>query len=235
MQRLVEPELALVDQHHRRHAGDRLGHRIDAVDAVEVGLARAGEAVDARRRSPSARPGRGRARRPCWRPCAHRRSRTSRVTLGQASGACAQAGSAAARCRAERRGAGEPLAAGEAGVRFEQVHRHFLRLPPLSGARRERQLIAFAARVNPLASARCRYAYKTHAQRDLDPHRPRRAAAGDPFGDSVSRLGQLDRPADRGRLGVGLGALSRSNHGRNFCLVVFVIACLRLMLGGGII
>jgi hypothetical protein len=35
--------------------------------------------------------------------------------------------------------------------------------------------------------------------------------------------------------GAGLGALSRSNHGRNFCLVVFVIACLRLMLGGGII
>ena len=34
--------------------------------------------------------------------------------------------------------------------------------------------------------------------------------------------------------GAGIGALSRSNHGRNFCLVVFVIACLRLMLGGGI-
>ena len=36
-------------------------------------------------------------------------------------------------------------------------------------------------------------------------------------------------------VGVGIGALSRSNHGRNFCLVVFVIACVRLMLGGGII
>ena len=36
-------------------------------------------------------------------------------------------------------------------------------------------------------------------------------------------------------LGIGIGALSRSNHGRNFCLVVFVVACLRLMLGGGII
>ena len=36
-------------------------------------------------------------------------------------------------------------------------------------------------------------------------------------------------------LGIGLGALSRSKGGRNFCLVVFVIACLRLMLGGGII
>ena len=35
--------------------------------------------------------------------------------------------------------------------------------------------------------------------------------------------------------GAGIGALSRSNHGRNFCLVVFVVACLRLMLGGGII
>jgi len=36
-------------------------------------------------------------------------------------------------------------------------------------------------------------------------------------------------------VGVGLGALSRSNSGRNFCLVVFVIAIVRLMLGGGII
>ena len=36
-------------------------------------------------------------------------------------------------------------------------------------------------------------------------------------------------------IGAGIGALSRSNHGRNFCLVVFVIASLRLMLGGGII
>ena len=36
-------------------------------------------------------------------------------------------------------------------------------------------------------------------------------------------------------LGAGIGALSRSNHGRNFCLVVLVIAVLRLMLGGGIV
>jgi hypothetical protein len=36
-------------------------------------------------------------------------------------------------------------------------------------------------------------------------------------------------------VGIGLGALSRSNHGRNFCLVCSSIACLRLMLGGGII
>ena len=36
-------------------------------------------------------------------------------------------------------------------------------------------------------------------------------------------------------VGAGLGALSRSNHGRNFCLIVFVLACLRLILGGGII
>jgi hypothetical protein len=35
-------------------------------------------------------------------------------------------------------------------------------------------------------------------------------------------------------LGIGLGALSRHTGGRNFCLVVFVIAVLRLMLGGGI-
>ena len=36
-------------------------------------------------------------------------------------------------------------------------------------------------------------------------------------------------------VGVGIGALSRSNHGRNFCLIVFAIACVRLSLGGGII
>ena len=36
-------------------------------------------------------------------------------------------------------------------------------------------------------------------------------------------------------VGIGLGALSRSNHGRNFCLIVFAIAVVRLMLGGGII
>jgi len=36
-------------------------------------------------------------------------------------------------------------------------------------------------------------------------------------------------------VGIGLGALSSSNHGRNFCLVVFVIAVLRLMVGGGLI
>ena len=36
-------------------------------------------------------------------------------------------------------------------------------------------------------------------------------------------------------VGAGIGALSRSNAGRNFCLVVFVLACLRLWLGGGVI
>jgi hypothetical protein len=36
-------------------------------------------------------------------------------------------------------------------------------------------------------------------------------------------------------VGAGIGALSRSNHGRNFCLLVFVVACLRLWLGGGVI
>lgn len=35
--------------------------------------------------------------------------------------------------------------------------------------------------------------------------------------------------------GVGVGALSQSNVGRNFCLIVFVLAILRLMLGGGFI
>jgi len=33
---------------------------------------------------------------------------------------------------------------------------------------------------------------------------------------------------------VGLGALSRSTGGRNFCLIVFALAVVRLMLGGGI-
>lgn len=36
-------------------------------------------------------------------------------------------------------------------------------------------------------------------------------------------------------VGVGVGALSRSKAGRNFCLIVFAIAVVRLMLGGGII
>lgn len=35
-------------------------------------------------------------------------------------------------------------------------------------------------------------------------------------------------------VGAGLGALSSSNGGRNFCLVVLVIAVVRLWLGGGI-
>lgn len=35
-------------------------------------------------------------------------------------------------------------------------------------------------------------------------------------------------------LGAGLGALSAKNGGRNFCLVVLLIAVVRLSLGGGI-
>ena len=35
-------------------------------------------------------------------------------------------------------------------------------------------------------------------------------------------------------LGAGFGMLSRSDKGRNFCLIVFGIACVRLALGGGI-
>jgi hypothetical protein len=35
-------------------------------------------------------------------------------------------------------------------------------------------------------------------------------------------------------VGAGIGALSRHNGGRNFCLIVFAIAVVRLMLGGGI-
>ncbi|MCB2089436.1 MAG: hypothetical protein KDD98_11515 [Sphingomonadaceae bacterium] len=36
-------------------------------------------------------------------------------------------------------------------------------------------------------------------------------------------------------LGVGFGALSRSDKGRNFCLIVLVIAGVRLMIGGGFV
>lgn len=36
-------------------------------------------------------------------------------------------------------------------------------------------------------------------------------------------------------IGVILGALSSSNGGRNFCLIVGLIAAVRLSLGGGII
>ena len=38
-----------------------------------------------------------------------------------------------------------------------------------------------------------------------------------------------------GVAGLGLGALSSSNGGRNFCLVVLGIAAVRLSMGGGII
>ncbi|MXP14559.1 hypothetical protein GRI44_07330 [Altererythrobacter confluentis] len=36
-------------------------------------------------------------------------------------------------------------------------------------------------------------------------------------------------------VGAGIGALSSSNMGRNFCLVVLAIAAIRLMIGGGFI
>ena len=35
-------------------------------------------------------------------------------------------------------------------------------------------------------------------------------------------------------IGAGFGALSSSDKGRNFCLIVFALASVRLMLGGGI-
>lgn len=35
-------------------------------------------------------------------------------------------------------------------------------------------------------------------------------------------------------IGVVLGALSSKTGGRNFCLVIFVVAAIRLMLGGGV-
>ena len=36
-------------------------------------------------------------------------------------------------------------------------------------------------------------------------------------------------------VGAGMGALSSRKSGRNFCLIVFALACVRLMLGGGVI
>lgn len=36
-------------------------------------------------------------------------------------------------------------------------------------------------------------------------------------------------------VGIALGALSRSNGGRNLCIAVFIIAVIRLSLGGGFI
>lgn len=36
-------------------------------------------------------------------------------------------------------------------------------------------------------------------------------------------------------IGIILGALSSSNGGRNFCLIVFLIAAARLVLGGGFV
>ncbi len=36
-------------------------------------------------------------------------------------------------------------------------------------------------------------------------------------------------------VGIIVGALSSSNSGRNFCLIVLLIAGVRLMLGGGVI
>ncbi len=36
-------------------------------------------------------------------------------------------------------------------------------------------------------------------------------------------------------LGIVIGQLSSSNGGRNFCVVVFAIAVVRLMLGGGLL
>jgi len=35
-------------------------------------------------------------------------------------------------------------------------------------------------------------------------------------------------------IGIVLGALSSSNGGRNFCLVILLVASVRLMLGGGL-
>jgi len=36
-------------------------------------------------------------------------------------------------------------------------------------------------------------------------------------------------------IGIGLGALSSSNGGRNFCLIIFGVAVVRLLLGGGVL
>ncbi|MEO7551266.1 MAG: hypothetical protein ABIT09_09035 [Croceibacterium sp.] len=79
------------------------------------------------------------------------------------------------------------------------------------------------------------YRYSTHAQPALDPHRHRRPGPGH-SPSAIPFLGWgnwIVLPI--AVVGIGLGALSRSKSGRNFCLIVFVVAVVRLMLGGGII
>jgi len=73
----------------------------------------------------------------------------------------------------------------------------------------------------------------THVQPDLGPRGPRRATAGDPSAIPLLGWGNwIVLPI--ALVGAGIGALSRSDKGRNFCLIVFGLATLRLMLGGGI-
>ena len=36
-------------------------------------------------------------------------------------------------------------------------------------------------------------------------------------------------------VGIALGALSKSDGGRNFCLIIFAVAVVRLLLGGGVL
>ncbi|GAA0275530.1 hypothetical protein GCM10009127_15180 [Alteraurantiacibacter aestuarii] len=36
-------------------------------------------------------------------------------------------------------------------------------------------------------------------------------------------------------VGIAIGALSKSDSGRNFCLIIFAVAVVRLLLGGGVL
>jgi hypothetical protein len=47
MEGLIQRHLVLIDQLHRRHAGDRLGHRVDAKQAVGRHCVGVGEALGA--------------------------------------------------------------------------------------------------------------------------------------------------------------------------------------------
>ena len=123
---LVEAELALVDQNHRGHPGDRLGHRIDAVERSRVGDARAGEPIHPRGdhgRSAATDPERGdHARNLARVDIALDQPRDVGPGLRRLR-PCRQR----SRCSEGKRTA-EPLPARQGRSQFEQFHRHRLHI-----------------------------------------------------------------------------------------------------------
>jgi len=79
------------------------------------------------------------------------------------------------------------------------------------------------------------YSYKTGAQCPCLfswPHQPRDRHVPTQL-PLLSAINWIALPITA--LGVARGALSSKNGGRNFCLVVLLIAVVRLILGGGIV